>query len=117
MKRRPEYSARAAGFGDAAESIGERVRADDLRGAVELVPAEMVDSLLTAGSAERVRSRVDAYLEAGLSAVYVLPSPPGGYHPLYEGHFPTDSLAQLHEFDFTALLTSFPNAVDLLPAG
>ncbi|HEY2373249.1 MAG TPA: LLM class flavin-dependent oxidoreductase [Gaiellaceae bacterium] len=112
----PAYleSARAAGFGDVAESIGERVRAGDLRGAVELVPDAMVDSLLMAGSADRVRARIDAYRKAGLTAVHVLPSPPGGYYPLYEGHFPTESLAQLPAFDFDGLVASFQNAIDLL---
>lgn len=112
----PAYleSARAAGFGDAAEAIGERVRAGDLRGAVGLVSDEMVDALLIAGSPARVRARIDAYLAAGLSAVHVLPSPPGGYYPLYEDHFPVDSLAQLPEFDFNGLLGSFDNAINLL---
>jgi alkanesulfonate monooxygenase SsuD/methylene tetrahydromethanopterin reductase-like flavin-dependent oxidoreductase (luciferase family) len=112
----PAYleSARAAGFGDTAEAIGERVRAGDLRGAVALVPDEMVDALLMAGSAERVRARIAAYRDAGLNAVHVLPSPPGGYYPLYEGHFPTDSLSQLPVFDFGGLVASFENAIELL---
>ena len=112
----PAYleSARAAGFGDTAEAIGERVRAGDLQGAVALVPDEMADALLMAGSAERVRARIDAYRDAGLTAVHVLPSPPGGYYPLYEGHFPTESLAQLPAFDFDALIGSFQHAIDLL---
>jgi hypothetical protein len=46
----------------------------------------------------------------------VLPSPPGGYYPLYEDHFPVESLSQLPEFDFPALIQSFENAVDLLAA-
>jgi alkanesulfonate monooxygenase SsuD/methylene tetrahydromethanopterin reductase-like flavin-dependent oxidoreductase (luciferase family) len=112
----PAYleSARAAGFGDAAEAIGERVRAGDLRGAVGLVPDEMVDALLMAGSAQRIRARIDSYLDAGLSAVHVLPSPPGGYYPLYEDHFPVASLSQLPEFDFAGLVGSFDNAIRLL---
>src|SRR5438128_1356045 len=112
----PAYleSARAAGFGDVAESIGERVRAGDLRGAVALVPDEMVDALLLAGSADRVHARIDAYRRAGLSAVHVLPSPPGGYYPLYEDHFPVESLSQLPAFDFDALVGSFDNAIALL---
>ena len=112
----PAYleSARAAGFGDAAQAIGERVRAGDLRGAVGLVPDEMVDALLMAGSAGRVHARIDAYLDAGLSAVHVLPSPPGGYYPLYEDHFPVESLSQLPEFDFAGLVGSFDNAIRLL---
>jgi len=112
----PAYleSARAAGFGDVAESIGERVRAGDLRGAVALVPDEMVDALLLAGTAERVRGRIDAYRQAGLTAVHVLPSPPGGFYPLYEDHFPVDSLSQLPEFDFDGLVRSFDDAIRLL---
>jgi alkanesulfonate monooxygenase SsuD/methylene tetrahydromethanopterin reductase-like flavin-dependent oxidoreductase (luciferase family) len=112
----PAYleSVRAAGFGDTAEAVGERVRAGDLRGAVALVPDEMADALLMAGSAERVRARIDAYLDAGLTAVHVLPSPPGGYYPLYEDHFPVESLSQLPEFDFQGLVGSFENAIRLL---
>jgi alkanesulfonate monooxygenase SsuD/methylene tetrahydromethanopterin reductase-like flavin-dependent oxidoreductase (luciferase family) len=112
----PAYleSARAAGFGDLAEAIGERVRAGDLRSAVGLVPDEMVDALLLAGSADRVRARISAYRDAGLSAVHVLPSPPGGYYPLYEDHFPVESLSQLPEFDFQGLVSSFDNAIALL---
>ena len=54
----PAYleSARAAGFGADAEAIGELVAAGDLRGAVARVPDEMVDAIVLAGSAERVRA-------------------------------------------------------------
>jgi alkanesulfonate monooxygenase SsuD/methylene tetrahydromethanopterin reductase-like flavin-dependent oxidoreductase (luciferase family) len=112
----PAYleSARAAGFGDVAEAVGERVRAGDLGGAVGLVPDEMADAMVMAGSAERVRARIDRYREAGLDGVHVLPSPPGGYYPLHEGHFPVESLSQLPEFDFPGLVLSFENAVTLL---
>jgi alkanesulfonate monooxygenase SsuD/methylene tetrahydromethanopterin reductase-like flavin-dependent oxidoreductase (luciferase family) len=112
----PAYleSARAAGFGGVAEAIGERVRAGDLRGAVGLVPDEMADAMVMAGSAERVRRHIELYREAGLDGIHVLPSPPGGYYPLYEDHFPVESLSQLPEFDFPALIQSFENAVDLL---
>lgn len=112
----PAYleSARAAGFGAEAEAIGERVRAGDLRGAVSLVPDEMAAAMVMAGSAERVRGRIDAYRAAGLTGVHVLPSPPGGFYPLYEDHFPVESLSQLPEFDFGALMQSFANAVELL---
>src|SRR3954471_15597700 len=70
----PAYleSARAAGFGDVAEAIGERVRAGDLRGAVALVPDEMADAMVMAGSAERVRRRIELYREAGLDGIHVL---------------------------------------------
>jgi alkanesulfonate monooxygenase SsuD/methylene tetrahydromethanopterin reductase-like flavin-dependent oxidoreductase (luciferase family) len=112
----PAYldSIRAAGFGDVAEAIGERVRAGDLRGAVELVPDEMTAAMVMAGSPDRVRTRIAAYREAGLSGVHLLPSPPGGYYPLYEGHFPVESLSQLPAFDFPKLIGSFSDAVELL---
>jgi alkanesulfonate monooxygenase SsuD/methylene tetrahydromethanopterin reductase-like flavin-dependent oxidoreductase (luciferase family) len=112
----PAYleSARAAGFGSEAEAIGERVRAGDLRGALGEVSEEMVASLLMAGSAERVRDRIERYRAAGLSGVHVLPSPPGVFYPLYEGHFPVESLAQLPEFDYPALVKSFDDAITLL---
>jgi alkanesulfonate monooxygenase SsuD/methylene tetrahydromethanopterin reductase-like flavin-dependent oxidoreductase (luciferase family) len=114
----PAYleSARAAGFGDVAEAVGERVRAGDLRGAVALVPDEMADAMLMAGSVDRVRSRIAQYFAAGLTGVQLLPSPPGGYYPLYEGHFPAESLAQLPDFDFPGLLAGFGDAIDLLAA-
>jgi len=107
-------SARAAGFGTVAESIGERVRAGDLRSAVALVPDEMAAAMVMAGSADRVRARIEAYRQAGLSGVHVLPSPPGAFYPLYEDHFPVESLSQLPEFDFPALIQSFSDAVELL---
>ena len=74
----------------------------------------MVNALLMAGSADRVRARIDAYREAGLTAVHVLPSPPGGFYPLYEDHFPVESLSQLPEFDFDGLVKSFDDAIRLL---
>jgi alkanesulfonate monooxygenase SsuD/methylene tetrahydromethanopterin reductase-like flavin-dependent oxidoreductase (luciferase family) len=112
----PSYldSIRAAGFGDVAEAIGERVRAGDLRGAVELVPDEMTAAMVMAGSVDRIRGRLTAYRAAGLTGIHLLPSPPGGYYPLYEGHFPVESLSQLPEFDFPALIGSFSDAVELL---
>jgi len=46
----PSYldSVKAAGFGDEAEAIGERVSAGDLRGAVALVPDEMAAAMVMA---------------------------------------------------------------------
>lgn len=114
----PAYleSARAAGFGTEAEAIGERVRAGDLRGALAQVSDEMAAAMLMAGSVDRVRERIERYREAGLRGVHVLPSPPGGFYPLYEDHFPVESLSQLPEFDFPGLLRSFDDAVELLAA-
>jgi alkanesulfonate monooxygenase SsuD/methylene tetrahydromethanopterin reductase-like flavin-dependent oxidoreductase (luciferase family) len=114
----PAYfeSARVAGFGAEAEAIGERVRAGDLRGAVAQVSDDMAAAMVMAGSIERVRDRIARYREIGLAGVHLLPSPPGGFYPLYEDHFPVESLAQLPQFDFPALLASFDDAVELLAA-
>lgn len=112
----PAYleSARAAGFSAEAEVIGERVRAGDLRGAVAKVSDEMAAAMVMAGSVSRVRDRIERYREAGLTGVHLLPSPPGGFYPLYEDHFPVDSLSQLPEFDFSALIQSFTDVVELV---
>lgn len=112
----PAYleSARAAGFGAQAEAIGERVRAGDLRGAVAQVSDEMAAAMVMAGSVERIHDRIARYREAGLTGIHLLPSPPGGFYPLYEDHFPVSSLAQLPEFDFPDLLRSFDDTVELL---
>ena len=112
----PSYldSIRAAGFGAEAEAIGERVRAGDLHGAVALVPDEMAAAMVMAGSVERIRAKIGRYREAGLTGIHLLPSPPGGYYPLYEGHFPVESLSQLPEFDFPGLLEGFGDTVELL---
>jgi hypothetical protein len=74
----------------------------------------MVASLLMAGSVERVRDRIERYRAAGLTGIHLLPSPPGAFYPLYEGHFPVESLAQLPEFDYPALVKSFDDAITLL---
>jgi hypothetical protein len=39
-----------------------------------------------------------------------------GFYPLYEDHFPVESLSQLPEFEFPALLNSFDSAIELLAA-
>jgi alkanesulfonate monooxygenase SsuD/methylene tetrahydromethanopterin reductase-like flavin-dependent oxidoreductase (luciferase family) len=81
---------------------------------VALVPDEMAAAMVMAGSVDRVRAKIESYRAAGLTGIHLLPSPPGGYYPLYEGHFPVESLSQLPEFDFPALIGSFSDAVELL---
>ncbi len=114
----PAYleSARAAGWGTEAVASGERVRAGDLRGAVAEVTDEMAAAMVMAGSIERVRDRIEQYRGLGLASIHLLPSPPGGFYPLYEDHFPVESLSQLPEFEFPALLNSFDSAIELLAA-
>ena len=111
----PSYldSVKAAGFGDEAEAIGERVRAGDLRGAVARARRDGGGD--GDGGKRRAGAReIDAYREAGLTGIHLLPSPPGGYYPLYEGHFPVESLSQLPEFDFPGLIRSFSDGEELL---
>ena len=74
----PAYleSARAAGFGADAEAIGELVAAGDLRGAVARVPDEMVDALVLAGSAERVRAGSSATARPASPACTCFPRRP-----------------------------------------
>jgi alkanesulfonate monooxygenase SsuD/methylene tetrahydromethanopterin reductase-like flavin-dependent oxidoreductase (luciferase family) len=112
----PAYleSARAAGFSAEAEAIGERVRAGDLQGAVAQVSDEMSAAMVMAGSVERIREKIDGYRAAGITGVHLLPAPPGGFYPLYEDHFPVESLSQLPEFDFPGLIGSFESTIELL---
>ena len=112
----PAYadSIAAAGFGTTADEIRAHVAAGDLRAAVDAVPDAMADALTLSGSAEHVRARLDAYHAAGLTGVMLNPSPPGGWFPLYEGHFPVD--AELPPFDYPAFLRVVDDTLELLGA-
>ena len=109
----PAYaeSVRAAGYEAEMHEIQGRVAAGDLGGAVAAVPDEMADALTMAGSADNVRRRVEAYREAGLTGVMLNPSPPGGYFPLYEGHFPDG--AELPPFDFPGFMAALDATLEL----
>jgi probable F420-dependent oxidoreductase len=100
----PEYeqSFAAAGFGDAVREIMARVDAADVDGALSLVTEEMTDAVTIAGSFEHVRRRIAAYGEAGLDTVCLNPSAPGSWFPLYEGHFPPETLSEIPEPSFPA---------------
>ena len=76
------------------------------------VPDEMANALTLAGSGDNVRRRIEAYREAGLTGVMLNPSPPGGYFPLYEGHFPED--VELPAFDFPGFMSTLDATVELL---
>jgi probable F420-dependent oxidoreductase len=112
----PAYadSVRAAGYESEMAEIQARVAAGDLAGAVAAVPDEMANALTMAGTADNVRRRLDAYRDAGLTGVMLNPSPPGGYFPLYEGHFPEN--AALPPFDFPGFMNTLDATVDLLGA-
>ena len=107
---------RAAGYADAAREIGERVRAGDARGALAAVSDEMADALTISGTPENARRRIEAYRAAGLSGVMLNPSPPGGWFPLYEGHFPDSMLAQIPPFDFPGFMRVLEVTVEELAA-
>lgn len=112
----PAYadSVRAAGFEREMLEIQERVAAGDIRGAVARVPDSMADALTLSGNVEHVRERIEEYRAAGLGGVMLNPSPPGGWFPLYEGHFPEG--AEVPPFDFPAFLEVVENTVELLRA-
>ena len=114
MDSAPAYaeSIKVAGFGDAAEEIRAHVASGDLRAAVRAVPDGMANALTLSGSRENVLARIDAYRAAGLTGVMLNPGPPGGWYPLYEGHFPAD--AEIPEFDFPAFVGGLDNTLDLL---
>jgi alkanesulfonate monooxygenase SsuD/methylene tetrahydromethanopterin reductase-like flavin-dependent oxidoreductase (luciferase family) len=111
----PEYerSFAAAGFGDEVRELQVRVTAGDLEGALGLIGDDMADAVTLAGSPGHVQERIEAYRAAGLGAVCLNPSPPGGWFPLYEGHFPDSVLARIPEFDFPAYLRVLDQTLSL----
>lgn len=112
----PAYadSIAAAGFTDAMREIQARVARGNMRGALAAVSDEMADALTLSGSPDHVRRRISAYREAGLTGVMLNPSPPGGYFPLYEGHFPPE--VELPPFDFPRFLSVVEDTIELLGA-
>jgi alkanesulfonate monooxygenase SsuD/methylene tetrahydromethanopterin reductase-like flavin-dependent oxidoreductase (luciferase family) len=103
-KSSPSYerSVAAAGFEAELAEIRERVARADMAGAIEAVPEAMADALTLSGSPAHIRARVDAYRAAGATTVVLNPSAPGGWFPLYEGHFPDGVVPP--PFDFPAYL-------------
>lgn len=112
----PEYATSFAAAGFDVGPIQERVDAADIDGALALVSDEMADALTIAGSPDHVRSRIDAYREAGVTTIAVNPSPPGLWFPLYQGHFPDAALAKIPDFSFPAYLGVIDDALDMLAA-
>ncbi len=108
----PSYatSISAAGFGSALERIQELVAAADLAGAVACVSDEMASSLTISGSPDHARARITAYQDAGITTVALNPAAPGGYYPLFEGHFPDE--AELPEFSFPAYLDAISDVIE-----
>jgi probable F420-dependent oxidoreductase len=96
----PEYASSFAAAGFDVARIQERVDAADIDGALALVTDEMADAMTIAGSPDHVRARIEEYHEAGLTTVALNPSPPNGWFPLYQGHFPDAALSKIPEFSF-----------------
>jgi probable F420-dependent oxidoreductase len=110
----PEYASSFAAAGFDVAPIQERVDAADIDGALALVTDEMADAMTIAGSPDRVRGRIEEYREAGLNTVALNPSPPNGWFPLYQGHFPDAALARIPEFSFPAYLGVIDATLDLV---
>lgn len=102
----------AAGFAGARDEIVERVGAGDLEAAVASVPVALADAVTISGSPEHARARIEAYRDAGLTTVVLNPSPPGGYFPLYDGHFPEG--AAIPDFDFPGYLSVIERTLDTM---
>jgi probable F420-dependent oxidoreductase len=109
----PEYATSFAAAGYDVAPIQERVDAGDIDGALGLVTDEMADAMTIAGSPDHVRSRIAEYRDAGLTTVGLNPSPPNGWFPLYQGHFPDSALARIPEFSFPAYLGVIDATLDL----
>lgn len=105
----------AAGFADARDEIAELVAAGELEAAVARVPDELADAVTISGSPEHARARIAAYRDAGLTSVVLNPSPPGGYFPLYNGHFPDGAV--MPDFDFPGYLSVIERTLDTMGAG
>ena len=113
LESAPAYadSVDAAGFGQAASELRERVAAGDAEGALAAIPDEMIDALTLSGSPANVRRRIAELRAAGLDHVCLNPCPPGTWFPLYEGH-----LARVPgpELDFRAFLRVVSDTIELI---
>jgi probable F420-dependent oxidoreductase len=65
------------GRGDALKPLNEAWAAGDRKGALEVIPDEVVDDLIVHGSPQRCRARVQEYVDNGLSTP-ILAVLPGG---------------------------------------
>ena len=66
------------GRGEALRPMWEAWAAGDRRGALEVIPDEVVDALVVHGSPEHCRRRIDDYFDAGVttSSLAILPLDP-----------------------------------------
>lgn len=101
-----------AGFAAERDQIASLVASGDLGAAIDAVPVELADAVTISGDPDHAAARMRAYCEAGLTTVVLNPSPPGGYFPLYEGHFPAE--ASLPELDFPGYLAVIERTLDTM---
>ena len=66
------------GRGDALKPMHEAWAAGDRKGALAVIPDEVVDDLITHGSPDRCRARVREYVENGLTTPVLMILPGGG---------------------------------------
>ena len=63
------------GLGEAFDPCLEAWRGGDRRGAVEKVPADVVEDIFIIGSAEEQRARLEAFRRGGVTVPVVMPVP------------------------------------------
>ncbi len=112
-KSSPAYAqcVAAAGFANELKKVKEYIAARDFDAALAAIPLEMVDALTLSGTADHVRDRVRQFHDAGVAIAQALPSPPGVYYPLYEGHLEG---APFPEFSFPEFLAGLQRMVEQL---
>jgi len=104
-------SVTAAGHGAALAQATACVERRDWSGAFAAISDEMVDALTLTGSVANVHRRVAAYRAAGVDAVMAMPSQPGMFYPLYDGHLDG---APFPPFDPAAFTASLERALEAI---
>jgi probable F420-dependent oxidoreductase len=104
-------SVAAAGFGPALARACGHVARRDWNAAFGAISEEMVDALTLTGPVANVHARVAAYRAAGVDAVMAMPSQPGMFYPLYEGHLDG---APFSGFDYAAFTGSIERALEAI---
>jgi alkanesulfonate monooxygenase SsuD/methylene tetrahydromethanopterin reductase-like flavin-dependent oxidoreductase (luciferase family) len=66
------------GRGEALKPLHETWRAGDRKGALDVIPDEVVDDLIVHGSPERCRARIQEYVDNGLTTPVLMILPGGG---------------------------------------
>ena len=104
-------SVAAAGHADALATASACITRRDWEGAFAAIGEDMVDALTLTGPVGHVLRRVAAYRDAGVDAVMAMPSQPGMFYPLYEGHL---AGAPFPAFDPAAFTGSLERAIEAI---